>query len=304
MIRSLSELRTRAAEGRRRTLAVADPTGEPTLRALAEARRVGIAHSVLVGDQDRIRQNLERLGIGADGFDIVPARNEEETARLAVRLVRCSAADVLVKGSLTTSVLMRAALDREDGLRSGRILSDVFLFPFGPPDDSRLVGITDGGVTPRPTLDQKAQILVNGVRMFHALGVERPRAAVLAAVEKPSPTFPASEHGQLLQRMWEAGEFEDCVVGGPLAMDLALSPEAARLKGVSSPVEGAADLLVFPSLEAANITAKAIEYTVPVEPAHAVVGGTAPILIPSRAESAQARLNAIALGCWLIGGES
>jgi phosphotransacetylase len=87
-------------------------------------------------------------------------------------------------------------------------------------------------------------------------------------------------------------------------MDLALSPEAARLKGVSSPVEGAADLLVFPSLEAANITAKAIEYTVPVEPAHAVVGGTAPILIPSRAESAQARLNAIALGCWLIGGES
>ncbi len=301
MIRSLSELRARAAEEGTRTLAIADPTGEPTLRAADEARRAGIARSVLVGDEARVRERLDRLGIGVGDFEFVAARDEDETAHLAVRLVRCGAADVLVKGALTTSVLMRAALDREDGLRSGRILSDVFLFPFGPPDDSRLVGITDGGVTPRPTLDQKAQILVNGVRMFRALGLARPRVAILSAVEKAAPAFPASEDAQSLQRMWEAGEFADCIVGGPLAMDLALSAEAARLKGVDSPVAGAADLLVFPSLEAANIAAKAIEYTVPVEPAHAVVGGSAPILIPSRAETAEARLNAIALGCWLVG---
>lgn len=302
MIRSLSELRTRAADGGVRTIAVADPTGEPTLRSVAAARHAGIARSVLVGDETRIRERLRECDIAPDGFEFVHAGTEAEVARLAVRLVRSGAADVLMKGSLKTAVLMHAALERGAGLRTGRVLSDVFLFPFAVTGQQRLVGITDGGVTPVPTLDQKSQILVNAVRLFRKLGVSSPRVAILSAVETPSPMFPASEDADELQKMWERGEFEDCVVGGPLAMDLALSEEASRLKEVESPVEGKADVLLFPTLEAANIAAKAIEYVVPVEPAHVVVGGSAPILIPSRSESAEARLNGIALGCWLVGG--
>jgi phosphate butyryltransferase len=284
-----------------RTVVVADATGAPTLRAVEAARRLGLARSVLVGDEHQIRERLDESEIPAEGFDIVHAPDEAEVARLSVRLVSAGAADVLMKGSLRTSVLMHAALDRDRGLRAGRILSDVFLFPFASTAGERLVGITDGGVTPLPGLDQKAQILSNAVWLFQRLGVLRPRVAILSAVETPSPKFPASEDAAELQRMWEKGEFGDCIVGGPLAMDLALSAEAARLKGLESAVAGAADVLLFPSLEAANITAKAVEYVVPLEPAHVVVGGIAPILIPSRSESSEARLNGIALGCWLVG---
>jgi phosphate butyryltransferase len=303
-VRSFAELRERVALKPPRVVAVAGPEGEPTLRSVEAACAAGIARCILVGDAGRTLQRLEALGIGDDGCEVVHARDEAAAARLAVRLVRAGAADILMKGSLRTSTLMQAALDRSAGLRSGRLLSDVFLFPFHSRGRERLVGITDGGVTPHPTLEQKAQILANAVELFHGLGVRRPRVAVLSAVEAATPTFPASEDALALQRMWEEGAFAACEVGGPLAMDLALSTKAARLKGLASPVAGKADVLLFPTLEAANITAKAIEYVVPVEPAHAVVGGSAPILIPSRSESAEARLNGIALGCWLAKGNA
>lgn len=301
MIRSLAELRSRAADGPVRTVAVAGAMGGPTLQAVSDAFRLGIARSVLVGDADHLQRSLATSGGAADGLEIVQAEDEETAARVAVDLVRTGAADVLMKGSLKTSGLMRAVLDRQAGLRSGAILSDVFLFPFGATGGGRLVAITDGGVTPHPTRDQKAEILLNAVGLYHRLGVALPRVAVLSAVEVPTSTFPASEDAAALREMWEAGKLEGCVVDGPLAMDLALSPEAARLKGVESGVAGQADVLLFPSLEAANIAAKTVEYVVPLEPAHVVVGGSAPILIPSRSESAEARLNAIALGCWLVG---
>lgn len=301
MIGTLAELRSLAAESGSRTIAVADPTGKPALRAVAAARDQGIARSVLIGDETRIRRTLDELCIDLHDLEIVHAPGDEEAAGTAVREVRSGAADVLMKGSVKTPVLMHAALDRDEGLRRGQILSDVFLFPYTAAGDSRLVGITDGGVTPEPRLDQKAEILVNAVRLFHRLGAARPRVAVLSAVEKSSPMFPASEHGAELRRLWKAGRFEHCVVEGPLSMDLALSAEAARLKGVEGDVAGNADVLLFPNLESANIAAKAVEYVTPLEPAHVVVGGSAPILIPSRAESAEARLNGIALGCWLVG---
>ena len=298
MIQSLDELRTRVLEKPPCSLAVADPTGAPTLRAVATADEIGLARAILVGDGDRIRGCLDELGLEAGRFEIVDRTSAEDIARIAVRLVRSGAASVLMKGALKTSTIMHAVLDRNAGLRSGRLLSDVFLFPFGR-KRPRLIGLTDGGVTPTPDVDQKARILVNAVRTFHALGHARPRVAVLSAVETPSELFPASLEAVELVEMWRGDGFPDCVVDGPLAMDLALSEEAAALKGVESEVAGRADILLFPNAEAANITAKALEYTVPLDPAHVVVGGSAPILIPARAERAEARLNAIALGCWM-----
>lgn len=302
-IRSLEALRERAAARPMRVVAVAGPEGEPTLRSVEAAFAAGLARALLVGDGEATVERARSLGIDPACFEIVDARDDATAARIAVRLVRAGAADILMKGTLKTSELMHAVLDRSAGLRSGRMLSDVFLFPHGAGSRRRLVGITDGGVTPFPTLAQKAQIIANAVSLFHALGVRRPKVALLSAVESPSPAFPASEDALSLYEMWEHGAFDGCEVGGPMAMDLALSSEAAKLKGYEAPVAGRADVLVLPTLEAANIAAKAIEYTVPVDPAHVVVGGAAPILIPSRAESARARLNGIALGCWLCGGK-
>lgn len=300
MIRSLEELRDLLAEEPPRRVAVADATGIPTLQAACAADELGLARSILVGGEEVIRQRLAELGIEPDRFEILDRPAADDAARVAVRLVRSGGADVLMKGALQTSTLLHAVLDRDDGLRSGQLLSDVFLFPFGGPHP-RLVGITDGGVNPRPDVAGKARILLNAVRTFRALGCETPRVAVLSAVETPSARFPASVDAVELAEMWRRGEFPDCVVDGPLALDLALSPEAAALKGVDSDVAGRADILLFPGAEAANITAKALEYVVPLDPAHVVVGGSAPILIPSRSESAAARLNAMALGCWMAG---
>jgi len=299
MIRSLAELRAHASSRSARTIAVAAAEADPTLRAVAEAVRLRWADAVLVGDETEIRRRVESLGLSTAGLRIVHRTGEREAAEAAVSLVRGREADMLLKGAVPTAVLIRAVLDREAGLRTGGLLSDVFVIEYSGPGPTRLVGITDGGVNPAPDLRQKAEIIRNAVRVFQRMGVERPLVAVLSGTEKPTPGIQGSLDAAKLAAMGEAGEFRDCVVDGPLALDLAVSAEAADLKEYASPVAGRADILVFPTLEAANITAKAVQYWTHQDPGHVVVGGAAPVLIPSRAESARARLNAIALGLLL-----
>jgi phosphate butyryltransferase len=299
MIRSLHELREYASRLSPKTIAVAAAEADHTLRAVGEARRRGWVDAVLVGDGEEIRRRLEFLALDADGFDIVNCSGEREAAAAAVALVRAGEADILLKGAVSTAVLMHAVLDGDTGLRTGGLLSDVFLIEYVGSGRGRLVGITDGGINPAPDLQQKEAILRNAVNVYHALGVEEPRVAVLSGTEKPTPTLPGSVDAMRLAELYESGDIRECVVDGPLAMDLALSAEAAELKGVESPVAGRADILLFPTLEAANITAKAIQYWTLQDPGHVVVGAAVPVLIPSRAERATARLNAIALGSLL-----
>jgi len=301
MIRTLRELREKASNLPRRTIAVADAAADLTLQAVAEAQRLGWAEAILVGDESAIRRRLEAMELAPDGLRFVHRPGERVAAETAVALVRAGDADLLLKGAVSTPELIRAVLDRESGLRTGRLLSDVFLIEYAGPGPARLVGITDGGITPVPDLEQKEAILRNAVHVFHSLGVDEPLVAVLSGTEKPTPKLPGSVDAARLAAMHEAGAFRQCVVDGPLAMDLALSAEAAALKGIESPVAGRADILLFPTLEAANITAKAIQYWTLQDPGHVVVGASAPVLIPSRAESARARLNAIALGLLLAG---
>jgi phosphate butyryltransferase len=296
MIRSLRELREQASRLSPKTIAVAAASSEHTLRAVGEARRRGWADAVLVGDEAVIRSRLESLELEPDGFDIVHRPGEREAAAAAVELVRAGEADILLKGAVSTAVLIQAVLERGTGLRTGRLLSDVFLIDYAGRGTGRLVGITDGGINPTPDVRQKEAILRNAVNVYHALGAEEPRVAVLSATEQPTARLQGSMDALRLVESHVAGEIRDCVVDGPLAMDLALSAEAAVLKGVESPVAGRADILLFPTLEAANITAKAVQYWTSQDPGHVVVGAAVPVLIPSRAESARARLNAIALG--------
>jgi phosphate butyryltransferase len=209
-------------------------------------------------------------------------------------MVRAGEARVILKGRLHTGDLMRAVLDREAGLRTGRLLSDVLVseHPLAP----RLVGVTDGGVNVAPTLEQKRQILQNAVRVFQRLGVERPKVAVLCAVETVEASQPQTAEARALAEMAERGEIEGCDVVGPIALDGALAIQAAKAKKMTSPVAGRADILLVPTIEVGNALGKSFTWLAGKTVAHVIEGAAAPVLIPSRAEAAQDKLCSIALG--------
>lgn len=299
-IRSLQELVEAARGLPPKTLVIAVAQDEVALEAAATAREEGLARSILVGDGPGILRLLASLGEPADAFEVVHAPEPEEAVRVAVELVRKGEGQILMKGKVTSAGLLKEVLHRERGLRTGRLLSDVFLFDHPRTAPPRLLGITDGGLNLAPDLKAKEQILSNALEVFRRLGYAEPKVAVLSAIETTHPDLPSTLDAAELTRKAAGGAFGPCVVEGPLAMDLALSAEAARRKGVPSRVAGAADILLFPNIEAANITAKALQYLIPFEPAHVVVGAAVPVLIPSRSESARAKANGVALARLLV----
>ena len=299
-LRSLREMRDRAAAGTSVRVAVAWATGAETLEAAADARRLGLAEPILVGPAPSIREGLEAIGESPADFEIHASPDPAAAAATCVALILAGEASVLLKGALPTSTLMHAVLLPDAGLRTGQLLSDVFIFDYRGGEEPRIVGITDGGVVPRPDVDQKERILRNAVAAFQALGIARPAVALLAAVESVSGAFPStSDAAEIVRRLGErdAHGFE---VEGPLAVDLALSRQAAAMKGFESKIAGRADILVFPDLESANMSAKSVEYVAGLEPAHCIMGARAPVLIPSRAETSGARLSSIAFGALIV----
>lgn len=296
--RLLAEART---VGPRR-VAVAAAESETALGAAALARRQRIADPVLVGDPRAIAETLRVLGEDPSLFQIVAAPDDAAAARRAVALVRSGDAAVLMKGRLPTAELLRAILDRKAGLRAGRLLSDVVVADHPLSPTPRLLGITDGGVNVAPTLAQKREILINAVSVFHRLGHERPRVACLCAVETVTGAMPHTVDAEALAEQNARGEIPGCVVSGPLALDNALSLEAARAKGIDHPVAGRADVILVPTIEAGNALAKAFTYLAHQHIAHVIVGAVAPVLIPSRVERPEDKLTSIALGVLLAGG--
>jgi len=301
-VKSLADLSLRARALPTRIVVIAAAQDDVALEAAAVAEEEGLARCVLVGDQHKIEAILWDLDRDPGDFQIVNRQELHESVTTAVELVREGEGHILMKGKVTTGDLLREVLHRERGIRTGRLLSDVFLFDSPIPGDARLMGITDGGINLAPDLGMKEQILRNALEVFMALDYQEPRVAVLSAIERVNPDLQSTLDAAELARMGREGVFGRCEVEGPLAMDLALSPQAADRKGVDSKVAGKADILLFPTIESANITAKAIQYLVPLEPGHAVVGAAAPVLIPSRAESARAKVNAVALGRLLVKG--
>jgi phosphate butyryltransferase len=299
-VRSLEELVRRARSLPPRNVVIAAAEDEVALEAASLAEEEGLARCVLVGDRVRIEALLREMGRDPKDFQVMDRPEPAAAVAASVELVREGHAHMLMKGRITTGELLREVLHRERGLRTGSLLSDVFLFDSPLSGEPRIIGITDGGINLAPDLETKARILANAVEVFRALGYERPKVAVLSAIENVNPDLPSSVDAAELARWGEEGRFGSCQVAGPLAMDLALSAESARRKGVDSPVAGAADILLFPSIEAANITAKALQYMVPFEPGHAVVGARVPVLIPSRSESARAKVNGVAVGRLMV----
>lgn len=265
------------------------------LAAAMEARKLGIAEPILVGDSEKLRG---MLGAEAAGLRVVQPGPDAGAAAVAVDLVRRGEGDMLVKGMLQTADLLHAVLDRENGLGLGRILSHVGVFrlPESPRYSKSLLMVTDAALAIAPTLAQKAEIVQNAIDLALKLGVPSPIAAVLCAVETVNPAMPATIDAACLAAMARRGQITGGRVEGPLALDNAVNVDAAEKKGIPGGLAGRADILVAPDLDAANILYKSLVYFAGAEEAGIVVGARAPIVLTSRSDTARNKLYSIALG--------
>jgi phosphate butyryltransferase len=277
-------------------VAVIFPANEDTFLAVKQARDAGIASFLLVGDEGRICEGLKKVEAGGQGISHKYVQKVDDAIQQSVATAREGHADILMKGSVDTSTMMKALLDQEAGIRTGRVLSDVFIFEYPKRTSNKFIMITDGGVTIAPDLRDKVELINNAVEVAHALGNENPKVALLSATEFVHSKLPSTLDAAELTRMNENGEIRGCVVGGPFALDGAISLEAAYEKRMSSPVAGRAEILVAPNIETANSLAKSTTYFAGFPLGHVIVGGRVPVLIPSRADKAEARLHSIALG--------
>jgi phosphate butyryltransferase len=292
-LRTLSELQDYAREVGPMTISVACAEDAEVLEAVESARKEGIAKAVLVGNADRIRQIAGSISIDTDKFEILDEKSGESLASLkAVEIVSSGRADILMKGMVQTANFLRAVLNKEKGLRSGSLISHVYIHEIEKYD--RIFFISDPAFNVYPDLNGKVGIVENVVKLAKAFGVETPKVAVLAAVEVVNPDMPPTHDAAILTQMNRRGQIKGCIIDGPLALDNAVSPESAKHKGVESEVAGYADILLVPDIEAGNILAKSIIYFARSKTAGLVLGAKSPIVLTSRADSAKTKALSIA----------
>jgi phosphate butyryltransferase len=277
-----------------KTLAVAVAQDHEVLLAVNKAKDLGIADAILLGDAKEIRQMALANHIDIDKFKIIDQKDNVEACRMAVQLVAKGEAHIVMKGLVDSATILRAVVDKEFGLRTNNVLSHVAVADIDGYD--RLFYITDAAMNIEPDLQTKKQIIENALQVANALGNAYPKVACICAVEKVNPKMKATLDAAELVKMNEAGELTDCMVAGPLALDNAVSPEAAKHKGITNPVAGNADILVVPFIEAGNVMYKSIVFFARGKIAGIIVGAKAPIIVTSRADSDIAKLNSIAIG--------
>ncbi len=275
---------------------VALPSNRETFEAVHAALRHLRTKFLLVGDEKIIREGTAEHGIPDPAVTCLHHPLPADALKCCVDILRKGDAGIFMKGSVDTGTMMRAVLDEGSGLRTGRLLSDVFVTEVPSRQGNKFLMITDGGLTPAPDLREKIALINNAVSVAHALGNPLPRVAILSATEHVSAGLPSTVDAAILSKMNERGQIPGCLVDGPLALDNAFSPEAAKEKKIESKVAGMADILVAPSIETANALAKSTTYFAGWRSAHVIVGGKMPILIPSRADRSDTRLLSIALG--------
>ena len=294
MIKNLSELVEAARRRGPATLAVAAAEDAEVIEAVREVAALGLANAILVGNEASILALAGEAGLPR-GARIIPEADPKLASLAAARLVREGEASVLMKGAVNTSDFLRAALDAESGLRSGRMLSHLAAVEI--PGEPKLVFYSDGGMNVAPSLAEKKQILGNALAALHLIGIQEPKVAILAANEQVSPKVVATTDAKALMDAWENGEFPGTVIEGPIAFDVATSREAADHKKIASRIAGETDLFLFPSIEAGNIATKALMRYAGARMAGVILGATHPIVLVSRADNAAAKVSSVALAC-------
>ncbi|OIN68490.1 phosphate butyryltransferase [Exiguobacterium sp. KRL4] len=273
-------------------VAIASADDEEVMDAVSLAIENELARFHLFGDATRIQKMIHDRKLSESQFVITHTATAQEAAERATYAVRKGDADVLMKGLVPTATFMKAVLNKETGLRSGNVLSHVALFEV--PGRETAIGLTDAAIHIAPTLEDKVHIIENGVTALRAIGYTLPKVAVLAAVEVVNPTMQATIDAALLTQMNRRGQIKDCLVDGPLALDNAVNLEAAKQKGLTGDVAGAADLLVVPQIEVGNVIYKSLMYFAQASVAAILVGAKAPVVLTSRADTAEAKLYSLA----------
>jgi len=296
MLKNFDEMLA-AARGIRGTRVVCVfPSNDETFDAIRQAREMDLARFILVGDRDVICRHLFPDGRTPPGIDVVPQPRLQDALRASIELIREGKGDILMKGGIDTATLMKAVLSESAGIRTGSLLSDVFVLEFPPRQENTFIMITDGGITLAPDLKDKVELIRNAVEVAHALGNPVPKVAVLSATEFVVPALQSTLDAAALAKMNDRGQIPGCVVDGPFALDNAISPEASAEKRINSPVAGHAEILIAANIESANSLAKSTTFFAGLRLAHVIVGGKVPVLIPSRADKSDAKLLSIALG--------
>jgi phosphate acetyltransferase len=273
--------------------AVAHPCDEVSLRGAIEAARLKLIVPILVGPTARIREAAAQAGLDIKGVEIVDAAHSHDSAAKAVELVRSGRAEALMKGSLHTDELMGAVVSREAGLRTARRISHCFIMDV--PDQANAVVITDAAVNIAPTLEEKVDIVQNAIDLVRVMGVSDVRVAILSAMETVNSKVPSTIEAAALCKMADRGQITGAKLDGPLALDNAISPEAASVKKIISPVAGHANVLLVPDLEAGNMLAKSLSMMAGADAAGVVLGARVPIILTSRADALLTRLASCAV---------
>lgn len=274
-------------------VAVAAAEDEEVLLAVKGMEEQCLANAILVGHEEKIKKIAESVGIDIEKFEIVHEPIPAKAALKAVSLVSTGKASIIMKGLVGTADFLKAVLDKEVGLRTGRVLSHVALFKFS--DWDRLLMVTDAAMNITPGLNEKVQIINNALEVSKALGIEPAKVAPICAVETVNSDMNATLEAANLSKMAERGQIKGAIIDGPLALDNAISLEAAAHKGIKSSVAGQADILLMPQIEAGNVFYKAAVYLAKAEAAGVIVGAAAPVVLTSRADSYEAKINSLAI---------
>lgn len=293
MIKTFDKVLNTAKSQGMKIVAVAVAQDEPVLEAVRAAKKNGIANAILVGDKEKIISIASSIGMDAEEFEIIDEKDVKKAALIAVKIVSTGKADMLMKGLLETSTFLRAVLNKEVGLRTGKQMSHVAVFEI--PSYDRLIFLTDAAFNMYPELKEKIDIINNSVAVAKACGVELPKVAAVCAVEVVNAGMPATLDAALLSKMNDRGQIKGCIVDGPLALDIAISEEAARHKKIGGQVAGKADILLMPNIEAGNVMYKCLNYTTKSKSGAILVGTSAPVILTSRADTPETKLNSIAL---------
>ena len=292
-MKTIAELHKKAEENKEtKTIALAAAHDEQSLEAVYAAKKRNIANTLLVGDKDKIEEIAKRRNFDLSGFEITDCKTEKDCVKAAVQAVSSGKADILMKGKVSTSGLLKGVLNDEWGLKTGRLLSHFTIFEL--PNYHKLLGVTDVAMNIAPELKEKIGILNNSVQYMNKIGINNPKVAIVAAVEKVNPRMPATIDAAVMAKMSDRKQITNCIVDGPFALDNALSKESAKHKGIVSDVAGDADLILVPNIETGNVFYKALAF-MDAKLAAVILGAAAPIILTSRSDSKESKFNSLVL---------
>jgi len=293
-IRSFDELLDSVKKKEKKILAIASAEGTEIIQAAKIATDQGILSPIFVGDKQKIEKICKEEGFDLTKAEILDEKDKSKTSQLAVQLVKEKKADFLMKGKVSTSFLLKAVLDKEKGLRTGKLLSHVAVVEIKKYPKFLLV--TDGGMNIRPDVSAKIEILKNAVFVAKKLGIQKPKVSCLTAVETVNPDMQETIDASVITKMAERGDLGEVVVDGPVAFDIAIDKKSAQMKGIESEVSGDTDIFLVPDIASGNIMVKALIYLAGAKVGGIVVGGGAPIVLLSRADTEKMKLYSMALG--------